>query len=240
MGVEVPVLSDTLALMREAERIVIGRTFKPRQRFVIELVDALVHAPWFVLAGMQGLLYTLARAAYLILAWWAILAITTWLSKSESGGASTAGLFYGAMFLTVGSILLGLPSGLLAQFVRDEHVSKLATYIAMSSPDEASAKVLRAGVERMEAAGRQRILGIGWLLGFIWALLIWVATNWVLAPDVSATVRSGAASYGLLGFFVYTVFVVIFSGYRQAHRMLNETIAFAFLEAEATRLSGKV
>lgn len=228
------VLQDTIIFIREAEQLVIGQTFKPAGRVAQDLVDALLHVPWFVISGMQGLLYALVRSVLLILVWWLLLYLISLTSKG-SAPISTAGLFYGAGVLCAGSILLGLPSTLIARLVREENVSKLANHIVSSG---SSTKLLRDGVDRVEAAGQQRVSAIGWGLGLIWALLFWVASNWVLAPNVSTSVRSGAASYWLVGFFVFVVLVVVFTSYREAHRILSQTIAFAFLEAEAIREKG--
>jgi hypothetical protein len=130
-------------------------------------VDALLHVPWFVMAGMQGLLYTIVRGLMLMVVWGLVLYFISWFSAKGETEISVVGLVFGAGFLSVGSILLGLPSSLIARLVREENVSKLASYISTSGSRGTSAKLLQDGVARVEAAGQQRISGIGWGLGLI-------------------------------------------------------------------------
>lgn len=226
------VFKDAIAVTRQAEVLVIGRTFRPDSRIVLEFADAMLHTPWFLLAGAQGLLYTLGRGAALSVVWCLILKGITFISNDASG-TPLSSLIIGAMVLSGGSILFGLPSGLVARSVNDEHVSRLAAFITLKSSSELQSRALRDGVEKIDAMAQQRLSAITWVLGLLWAFLVWVASNWVFAPNVSASIRNTAASYGLGGLLAFAIFLAAFTSYREAQRKLSQTIAFAFLEANS-------
>lgn len=59
------VLQETRALLRAAETLVVGKSFNPEGRLALDLIDGLLHVPWFVMAGTQGLITLAVRGVFL-------------------------------------------------------------------------------------------------------------------------------------------------------------------------------
>jgi hypothetical protein len=228
----VSVLSDAIALVREAEALVIGKTFRPKNRLVLEFVDSALHGPWFVIAGMQNLLYVLARWVALLVVFSVLLIV---VSGFSSGGRSLSaiGVFSVAATFSAGAILFGLPSGFTTRGVKESHVFELAQRISSCAQGSEARNLLRLAVEEVGAIGRQRISAISWAIGLMWAALAWIVSEWVLPKDVSPAIRGDAVSYGFLALLALIGLAIAFVSYRESHRLLSQTITFAFLEAEA-------
>jgi len=71
------------------------------------------------------------------------------------------------------------------------------------------------------------------MLGLIWALLVWIATTWVLDANASGDARGTAATYLFVGMILFVLMGVIVTSYQSAQNQLRQTLLFAFLEAEA-------
>lgn len=228
------VLQDATAIVKEAERLVIGKTLNPSGQFAAELVDTLLHGPWFVLAGMEALGRLLLRGILITFFWMLLLYALTALFSDQK--LSVTGLLSGAALLGIGSMLFGLPSSLIARLLNADHVARLSEEISQRAEDLDRLELLRKGVDEIGAVGTSRIAAISWAIGLAWVSLAWFAANWVFADDVTPALRGEAFAYGFLALAVFSLVAAAFTSYREAHRQLRLTIIFAFAEAESRRL----
>lgn len=224
------VLQDATAIVKEAERLVIGTTLNPSGRLAAAMVDALLHGPFFVFAGMEALARLLLRGSLLALLWAMLLYVLTFVQPDRNLTATA--LFSAASLLGVGSILFGLPSSLIARLLNADHVARLAAEISGRAEDKAHMDLLRKGVDEIDTAGTNRIAAISWAIGLTWASLAWFAANWVFTDDATPASRGEAVAYGVLALVIFSIIAGAFVSYREAHRQLRLTIVFAFADAE--------
>lgn len=230
------IFEETVSVVREAERLVIGSRLKTRWRHAESALDALVHVPWFILAGLQERLASFGFAAALVPVWWSILAATTWVT----GGPSTADLrssqgWIVAVLLATGSVIFRLPSRSSRLGIRPPQIAKLANHIRSIASDEASIRLLQSGVVTMNAVWMQRSTRIGWMLGVYWGGLVWATSQWTFAAGVPEPLKNEATSHILAAFLIFLFFGVGASSYAATARMVMQTIDFAFLDASDRR-----
>jgi len=230
------IFEDTVSIVREAERLVIGTRFRSRWRHVESTIDAIVHVPWFVLVGVQERLAMFGFALVLVPVWWCLIAALMW----ATGGGSAANFHSSqgwvvAALMATGSVLFRLPSRSTRLGIRPPQVAALATHIKSIAPDEATIKLLQAGVATLDAAATQRITRIQWLLGLCWAGLAWATSHWVFAAGVSDVMRKETTTDIFGALLVFLFFGVGAVSYEATVRIVKQTIDFAFLEAGDTR-----
>lgn len=232
------IFEDTVSIVREAEHLVIGTRFKTRRRHVESALDTIVHAPWFVLVGVQERLATFVLALFLVPVWWCLIAALMW----ATGGGSAVSLHTSqgwvvAGLMATGSVLFRLPSRSTRLGIRPPQVAALAAHIKSIAPDEATMKLLQTGVATLDAAATQRITRIQWLLGLCWAGLAWATSHWVFASGISDITRREATTDIFGGLLVFLFFGVGAVSYEGTVRIVKQTIDFAFLEASDGRRS---
>jgi hypothetical protein len=239
-GNAMSIYEDTASVIREAERLVIGSRLDTRWRHAKPTLDAIVHVPWFILAGLQERLASFALAAVLMPVWWCILLATTWLPGGPSGAdlRSSHGLIVAALLAT-GSVIFRLPSHSTRFGIRPPQIAQLASHIRSIASGEASIKLLQSGVATMNAVWMQRITRIGWMLGVYWGGLVWATSHWVFAAEIPEPLKNEATSRILAAFLTFLFFGVGASSYAAAARMVMQTIDFAFLDASDRRCSEK-
>jgi hypothetical protein len=225
----------TISLIREAESLVLGRKFNPRWRWARVIIDDVLHVPWFMFAGMHVMLSAIRRALVLIPIWWCVLYLSALMSGGDAATLHSGISWLVAALLALGSMLFSLPSSTTARGVQDHHISELTRYLESVAPDEHTSILLQACMEKIETAGTYRLSIFGWALGLYWAALLWLLSNWVVAQDASSSLREGAISYGFVALLVFLFFAVGYASYREASRMVSQTIAFAFLELQSNR-----
>jgi hypothetical protein len=230
------IFEETVSIVREAEYIVIGPRIKPRWKSAESTVDAVVHTPWFLLVGARERFTTFAFGLFLVPVWWCILSVIMWVTDGVSGptlhspnGWIVAGL------MASGSVIFRLPSRSTRLSIRPLQVAQLATYIKSIAPDEVTIKLLQAGVATLDSAAGARITRINWLLGICWAGLVWAASHWVFATDVSDALRQEAMTHVLGGFLIFLFFGIGVMCYEATVRIVKQTMDFAFLEASDLR-----
>lgn len=232
------VFEDTVSIVREAEHLVVGTRFKARWRHVESVLDAIVRAPWFVLVGVQERLATFVFGLFLIPVWWCLIAALMWVTGDGSAvSPHTSQSWVVAGLMATGSVLFRLPSRSTRFGIRPPQVAALAAHIKSIAPDEATMKLLQAGVATLDAAATQRITRIQWLLGLCWAGLAWATSHWVFAAGVSDVTRREATADIFVGLLVFLFFGVGAVSYEGTVRMVKQTIDFAFLEASDGRRS---
>jgi len=173
------ILEKTISIVREAEHLVIGPWFRSRWRPLESTLDAVVHVPWFLIAGAQERLALFGFALVLVPIWWCILAVAILVAGTNSAAATHS--FQGwiiAALLAAGSVIFRLPSRPIRLSRRLSQVSRLASHIRSLAEDEATIKLLQSSVATLDSAASQRITRINWLLGIFWAGLIWVALDY--------------------------------------------------------------
>jgi hypothetical protein len=230
------IFEEAVSIVREAECLVIGARLKPRWKPVEPTIDALVHVPWFLLAGARERLATFGIWLLLVPAWWCILIGIVWVTP----GGPTASLhapsgWVIAGLMATGSVLFPLPSRPGRLGVRSQQVASLAKHIRSVAPDEATIKLLQSGVAALGSVASTRITRINWLLGICWAGLVWVASHWVFTPDVSNAMRQQAIVRVLGGLAIFSFFGIGAMCYEATVRMVKQTIDFAFLQASDAR-----
>ncbi|MGO4702436.1 hypothetical protein [Dyella sp. 2RAB6] len=230
------IFEETVSIVREAERLVIGPRVKSRWKSVETTLDAVVHVPWFLLVGVQERLATLGFGLFLVPVWWCILAAIIWVtgggspaSFHSSDGWMVAGL------MAAGSVIFRLPSRSTRLSIRPPQIASLAAHIHAIAADEATIKLLQSGVAALDSAANQRITRINWALGIGWAGLVWAASHWVFTTDVSYAVRQEATARLFGGVLIFLFFGVGTMCYETALRVVRQTIDFAFLEVSDMR-----
>jgi hypothetical protein len=230
------IFEETVSVVREAERLVIGSRLKTRWRHAESALDALVHVPWFILAGLQERLASFVFAVVLVPVWWGILVAIMWVT----GGPSTADLrssqgWIVAALLATGSVIFRLPSRSTRLGIRPPQIAKLANYIRSIASDEASIKLLQSGVVTMNAVWMQRITRISWMLGVCWGGLVWATSHWIFETEIPDSLKHEATIRIFAAFLIFLFFGVGASSYAAAARMVMQTIDFAFLDASDRR-----
>lgn len=234
------IYEEAVSVVREAERLVIGGRLKTRWRHAESTLDAIVHVPWFILAGLQEKLASFAFAAVLVPVWWGILVAIMW----ATGDPSTADLrssqgWIVAALLATGSVIFRLPSRSTRLGIRPPQIAQLASHIRSIASGEASIKLLQSGVAIMNAVWMQRITRIGWMLGVYWGGLVWATSHWIFAAEVPEPLRQDAIYRIFAAFLIFLFFGVGASSYTAAARMVMQTVDFAFLDATGKRCSEK-
>ncbi len=234
------IYEEAVSVVREAERLVIGGRLKTRWRHAESTLDAIVHVPWFILAGLQEKLASFAFAAVLVPVWWGILVAIMW----ATGDPSTADLrssqgWIVAALLATGSVIFRLPSRSTRLGIRPPQIAQLASHIRSIASGEASIKLLQSGVAIMNAVWMQRITRIGWMLGVYWGGLVWATSHWIFAAEIPEPLRRDATYRIFAAFLIFLFFGVGASSYAAAARMVMQTIDFAFLDASDRRCFGK-
>lgn len=230
------IFEETVSIVREAEHIVIGPRVKPRWKSAESTVDAVVHTPWFLLVGAQERFTTIVFGLFLVPVWWCILSalmlVTGAVSVTKvysSNGWIVAGL------MATGSVIFRLPSRSTRLSIRPLQVAQLAAYIKSIAPDEGTIKLLQSGVATLDSVASARITRINWLLGICWAGLVWAASHWVFATDVSDVFRQQTMTHVLGGFLIFLFFGIGVMCYEATLRIVKQTMDFAFLEASDSR-----
>lgn len=230
------IFEDTVSIVREAEHLVIGTRIKSRWWQVESTLDALFHVPWFVLVGVQERLAMFGFALFLVPIWWCLIVALMWVTNGDSAAnihASQGWII--ATLLAAGSVLFRLPSRATRLGIRPPQVVSLATHIKSIATDEATLKLLQAGVATLDAAATQRITRIQWLLGLCWAGLAWATSHWVFTTGVTDAVRQEATPRLFGGLLIFLFFGIGTTSYEATVRILKQTIDFAFLEASDVR-----
>lgn len=232
------IFEETVSIVRKAERLVIGPRVKSRWASVEPTIDAVVHVPWFLLAGAREHIVTFGFGLFLVPVWWCILVAIMWVT----GGGSAANLHASnswivAGLMATGSVLFGLPSRSSRLGVRPQQVASLAEHIRSLAPDESIIRLLQSGVAALDSAVNARITRINWLLGICWAGLVWAASHWVFrsAVEVSDALRHEAMARVLGGFLIFLLFGICVMSYEATVRIVKQTIDFAFLQASDAR-----
>lgn len=230
------ILEETVSIIREAERLVVGGRFKSRWKPVESTIDAFVHVPWFLLLGARQQLATFGFGLLLFPVWWCILLAVMWVTDEGAVAnlQAPAGWIFSGLLAT-GSVLFPLPSRSARLGVRSQQVASLAEHIRSVAPDEATIKLLQSGLAALDSSVSTRISRINWLLGMCWAGLVWVASRLVFTTDVPDALRQMAMARSLAGFLIFSFFGVGVMSYETAVRMVRQTIALAFLQASDAR-----
>jgi hypothetical protein len=234
------IFEEAVSVVREAERLVIGGRLKTRWRHAESALDAIVHVPWFILAGLQERLVSFVFAIALVPVWWGILLASAW----ATGGPSTADLrssqgWIVAALLATGSVIFRLPSRSTRFGIRPPQIAQLASHIRSIASGEASIKLLQSGVATLNAIWMQRITRIGWMLGVYWGGLAWAASHWIFETEIPEPLKHEATFRISAAFLIFLFFGVGASSYATAARMVMQTIDFAFLDASDRRCSEK-
>lgn len=234
------IFEETVSVVREAERLVIGGRLKSRWRHAESTLDAIVHVPWFILAGLQERLASFAFAAALVPIWWCILFAITLLPGGPSGVdlRSSQGWIVAALLAT-GSVIFRLPSSSTGLGIRPVQIAQLASHIRSIASGEASIKLLQSGVATINAVWMQRITRISWMLGVYWGGLVWATSHWIFETGIPEPLKQEATSRIFAAFLIFLFFGVGASSYAAAARMVMQTIDFAFLDASDRRCSEK-
>lgn len=230
------IFEETVSIVRKAERIVIGPRVKSRWKSVEPTIDAVVHVPWFLLAGAREHLATFGFGLFLVPVWWCILVAIMWVAGGDSATnfhASDGWVVAGLM--ATGSVLFRLPSRSARMGVRPQQVASLAGHIRSVAPDEATIKLLQSGVAALDSVAITRITRINWLLGICWAGLVWTASHWAFTIDVSDALRQEAMVRVLGGLLIFLFFGIGVMSYETTVRIVKQTIDFAFLQASDAR-----
>ncbi|WP_266170164.1 hypothetical protein [Dyella subtropica] len=232
------IFKETVSIVREAERLVIGTRIKTQWRHAESALDAIVHVPWFILVGLQEKIASFALALALIPAWWAVLFIVLLItSGSPAANLQSSQGWVVAALLAAGSVIFRLPSHFTHLGIRPKQTTQLAAHIRSIASDEATIKLLQSGISVMDAVNSQRITRINWILGVCWAGLVWAASHWVFSTVVSDALKHEAFPRIFGGFLIFLFFGVGASSYETTIRMVKQTIDFALLEASDTRCS---
>lgn len=234
------IYEEAVSVVREAERLVIGGRLKTRWRHAESTLDAIVHVPWFILAGLQEKLASFAFAAVLVPVWWGILVAIMW----ATGDPSTADLrssqgWIVAALLATGSVIFRLPSRSTRLGIRPPQIAQLASHIRSIASGEVSIKLLQSGVAIMNAVWMQRITRIGWMLGVYWGGLVWATSHWIFAAEIPEPLRQDATYRIFAAFLIFLFFGVGASSYAATARTVMQTIDFAFLDASDRRCAEK-
>jgi hypothetical protein len=234
------IFEETVSLVGEAERLVIGGRLKSRWRHAESTLDAIVHVPWFILTGLQERLASFAFAAALVPVWWCILFAITLVPGGPSGAdlRSSQGWIVAALLAT-GSVIFRLPSRSTRLGIRPPQIAQLAGHIRSIASGEASIKLLQSGVATLNAAWVQRITRIGWMLGVYWAGLVWATSHWIFETEISEQLKHEATAPIFAAFLIFLFFGAGTSSYAATARIVMQTIDFAFLEACDRRYSEK-
>lgn len=230
------IFEETVSIVRNAECLVIGPRIKSRWKSVEPTIDAVVHVPWFLLAGAREHLATFGFGLLLVPIWWCILVAIMWVT----GGGSAANFhapsgWVVAGLMATGSVLFPLPSRSARLSVRSQQVASLAEHIRSVAPDEATIRLLQSGVATLDSVASTRITRINWLLGICWAGLVWAASHWLFMTEVSNALRQEALTRLLGGFLVFLFFGIGVMSYEATVRIVKQTIDFAFLQASDAR-----
>jgi len=226
----VTILESSVLVLRHAEKLVIGKKINCSWSFGADVLDTLLHGPWFVMAGFEALALMILRSAMASLGIGIVLFLITFVQENQI--SSWTPFVLAATTFGLGTVLFGLPSGVGVRGVEEAHVTELAAEIVKQASSAASVKLVREGVEKIELVGQRHISAARWVLGLAWALLVWVTANWVLDPSVSNEVRNGAVSYAFVVLFLFLGFGATVACYQMAKNQLHQTLLFAFLEAE--------
>lgn len=231
-----PIFEETVSIVRKAEHLVIGPRVKSHWKSAEPTIDAVVHVPWFLLAGAREHLVIFGFGLLLVPVWWCILVAIMWVT----GGGSAANLHASngwvvAGLMATGSVLFRLPSRFARVGVRPQQVASLAEHIKSVAPDEATIRLLQSGVAALDSLAGTRITRINWLLGICWAGLVWAASHWVFTTEVSDALRQEAMARVLGGFLIFLFFGIGVMSYEVTARIVKQTIDFAFLQASDAR-----
>lgn len=230
------IFEETVSIVRRAEYLVIGPRIKSRWKSIEPMIDATLNVPWFLLVGAREYLTTFAFGLFLVPVWWCILVTLIWVTGQGSvANLHTSNGWVVASLMATGSILFRLPSRATRPGVRSEQVASLAAHIRSIAPDEATIKLLHAGVTALDSVASTRITRISWLLGICWAGLVWAASHWVFTTEVSDALRQEAMTHELGGFLVFLFFGIGFMSYDATVNIVKQTINFAFLQASDVR-----
>jgi hypothetical protein len=233
------IFEEAVSVIREAERLVIGGRLKTRWRHAESTLDALVHAPWFILAGLQERLASFVFAVAIVPVWWGILVAIMW----TTGGPPAVDLpssqgWIVATLLATGSVMFRLPSRATSLGIRPPQIAQLASHIRSIASGEASIKLLQSGVATLTAVWMQQITRISWMLGVYWGGLVWATSHWIFETEVPESLKHEATFPIFAAFLIFLFFGVGASSYAAAARIVVQTIDFAFLDAGDRRCSG--
>lgn len=230
------IFEETVSIVRKAECLVIGTHLKSRWKSIEPTIDAVVHVPWFLLAGAREHLATFGFGLLLVPIWWCILVAIMWVTSGGSAANlhSPSGWVVAALMAT-GSVLFPLPSRSARLSVRYQQVASLAEHIRSVAPDEATIRLLQSGVAALDSVASTRITRINWLLGICWAGLVWAASHWVFTTEMSDALRHEAMARVLGGFLIFLLFGIGVMSYEATVRIVKQTIDFAFLQASDAR-----
>lgn len=225
------IFEDAISIVREAEHLVIGTRIKSPWRRLEPTLDAIVHVPWFVLVGVQERFAMLGFALVLVPVWWCLIVALMWATGRGFEAANPSQAWIVAALLAAGSVLFSLPSRSTGRGIRPAQVAALAKHIKAIATDEATLKLLQAGVAALDAAANHRITRIQWFLGLCWAGLAWATSHWVFATGVTDAVRHEAIPRLFGGLLTFLFFGIGVTSYTATVSILKQTIDFAFLEA---------
>lgn len=234
------IFEETVLVVREAERLVIGGRLKTRWRHAESALDAIVHVPWFILVGLQERLASFGFAVALVPVWWCILHALMWVTGSPSAAdLRSSQEWIVAALLATGSVIFRLPSRSTRLGIRPPQIAQLASHIRSIASGEAPIKLLQSGVATMNAVWIQRITRISWMLGVYWGGLAWAASHWIFETEIPEPLKHEATFRISAAFLIFLFFGVGASSYAAAARMVMQTIDFAFLDASDRRYSEK-
>lgn len=231
------IFEEAVSIVRKAECLVIEARLKSRWKSIEPTIDAVVHVPWFLLAGAREHLATFGFGLLLVPVWWCILVAIMWVTGGGSANLHAPSGWVVAGLMATGSVLFRLPSRSTRLGVRSQQVASLAEHIRSVAPDEATIRLLRSGVAALDSVVSTRIARINWLLGICWAGLVWAASHWVFrsAVEVSDALRDEAMARVLGGFLIFLLFGICVMSYEATVRIVKQTIDFAFLQASDAR-----
>lgn len=230
-------LEEVKDLLGRAEELVTGIRLRPPGRIAPSIADGLWRVPMFMMAGMEGLWSALLRVLFFGIGWSAILLILTFVFGKGGQTLSVGPLLFLSILLGIGSVVLDTPSGLVSRNVKGAVVAELAAYIDSRASCQVSTRLLKEGVAIAEGSVSRRLIFVTWLLGLMWAFLTWLCVNWVFDLSVPSALKGTSLSWVLAGGLILLMLAVAFSCYREAHRILSQTVAFSFLQVEANRLT---
>lgn len=228
-------LEKSLSILRRAEELVIGRTFDIAPSFRRDVLDMLFHGPWFVISGFRVIVIVVLRCLAATIGMSLLLAIVS--LATDGHVRSWQGLWWAALVLGVGAVLLGLPSRIDARSLDQSNIKKLADLISSQAANLAAGRVLREGVDAIQAITLRRMVIVRWVLGLFWASLIWVTSQWVFGGGVPQEMRDSAFSYVVVGAILFFMAGVVVTSYQMAQNNLSQTILFAFLDFEQRQMS---
>lgn len=230
-------LEEVKGLLGKAEELVTGIRLKSPGRIDPSIANGLWRVPMFMMAGAEGLWSALFRVLFFGIGWSAVLFILTFVFGKDGQTLSVGALLLLSILLGIGSVVFDTPSGLVSRDVKGAVVTELAAYIDSRAYCEVRTRLLKEGIAIAENSVSRRLSFVTWIVGLMWAFLTWLCVNWVFDLSVPIALKRVSLSWALGGGLILLMLVVAFSCYREAHRILSQTVAFSFLQVEANRLT---